>query len=58
MPIEYRPVRMPRRKLTASQAEKFAALREEIEMELASRAAARAHLLRHQERARRRWRSR
>lgn len=41
MQIEFQPVRLPRRTLTAAQAAKFAALREEIETELASRKAAR-----------------
>jgi hypothetical protein len=39
--IEFQPVRLPKRTLTAAQAAKFAALREEIETELASRRAAR-----------------
>lgn len=41
MQIEFQPVRLPKRTLTAAQAAKFAALREEIETELASRRAAR-----------------
>lgn len=59
VPMEFRPVRLPRRALTAAQAEKFAALREEIETELASRAAARARLRGHGRNAeRRRWKIR
>lgn len=43
MSITFRPVRLPRRTLTAEQAAKFAALRQEIETELAARRAQRAH---------------
>ncbi len=41
MPIAYQPVRLPKRTLTAEQAAKFAALRQEIETELATRRAQR-----------------
>ncbi|WP_147794208.1 hypothetical protein [Cellulomonas sp. Y8] len=59
VPMEFRPVRLPRRALTAAQAEKFAALREEIETELASRAAARARLRgQGRDAERRRWKIR
>lgn len=37
MPADFHPVRMPKRTLTPEHAAKFAALREEIETELASR---------------------
>lgn len=42
MSITFRPVRLPKRALTAEQAAKFAALRQEIETELAARRAQRA----------------
>jgi hypothetical protein len=42
--MDFHPVRLPKRALTAEQAAKFAALRAEIELDLASR---RAHALGH-----------
>lgn len=42
MPIDFQPVRLPKRTLTAEQAAKFAKLREEIETELAARRADRS----------------
>lgn len=41
MPATFQPVRLPKRTLTAEQAAKFAALRQEIETELATRRAQR-----------------
>jgi hypothetical protein len=42
MPVDFQPVRFPKRKLTPEQVAKFAALRQEVEHELAARRAQRA----------------
>ncbi|GIG27351.1 hypothetical protein Cde04nite_35950 [Cellulomonas denverensis] len=42
MSLVFRPVRLPKRTLTTEQAAKFAALRQEVETELAARCAQRA----------------